>query len=49
MATGLRPSAGQRGYGLSGMRARVDEAGGTVPSAARPAKGTSVHVEVPTW
>ncbi len=35
------------GYGLSGMRARVDEAGGTVAVRSVPEQGTSVQVEVP--
>jgi signal transduction histidine kinase len=35
------------GYGLRGMRARVDEAGGTIAVRSAPAEGTSVQVEVP--
>jgi len=35
------------GHGLSGMRARVDEAGGTIAVHSAPALGTSVQVEVP--
>src|SRR5215469_13613570 len=33
------------GHGLSGMRARVDEAGGTIAVHSAPALGTSVQVE----
>ena len=44
---GFDPAVVSGGYGLSGMRARVDEAGGTVAVRSAPAKGTSVQVEVP--
>jgi signal transduction histidine kinase len=44
---GFDPALVNGGYGLSGMRARVDEAGGTVSVRSAPAKGTSVQVEVP--
>jgi signal transduction histidine kinase len=35
------------GYGLRGMRARVDEAGGRLTVRSAPGAGTSVCVEVP--
>jgi len=44
---GFDPALVNGGYGLSGMRARVDEAGGTVAVRSAPANGTSVQVEVP--
>ena len=44
---GFDPAVVNGGYGLSGMRARVDEAGGTVAVRSAPAEGTSVQVEVP--
>ncbi len=44
---GFDPALVNGGYGLAGMRARVDEAGGTVAVRSAPACGTSVHVEVP--
>jgi signal transduction histidine kinase len=44
---GFDPAQVNGGYGLSGMRARVDEAGGTVAVRSGPAEGTSVQVEVP--
>ena len=44
---GFDPALVNGGYGLSGMRARVDEAGGTVAVRSAPAQGTSVQVEVP--
>jgi signal transduction histidine kinase len=46
---GFDPALVNGGYGLSGMRARVDEAGGTVAVRSARAQGTSVQVEVPTW
>jgi signal transduction histidine kinase len=45
---GFDPELVNGGYGLAGMRARVDEAGGTVAVRSAPAQGTSVRVEVPT-
>jgi signal transduction histidine kinase len=45
--TGFDPAQVNGGYGLRGMRARVDEAGGTVAVRSAPAEGTSVQVEVP--
>jgi signal transduction histidine kinase len=45
---GFNPALVNGGYGLAGMRARVDEAGGTVAVRSAPAQGTSVLVEVPT-
>ena len=44
---GFDPALVNGGYGLRGMRARVDEAGGTVAVRSAPAEGTSVQVEVP--
>lgn len=44
---GFDPALVNGGYGLRGMRGRVDEAGGTVTVRSAPAKGTSVLVEVP--
>jgi signal transduction histidine kinase len=35
------------GFGLRGMRSRVDEAGGTVTVRSAPQQGTSVLVEIP--
>jgi len=45
---GFDPAQVNGGYGLSGMRARVDEAGGTFAVRSTLAQGTSVQVEVPT-
>jgi signal transduction histidine kinase len=45
--TGFDPAAVNGGYGLAGMRARVDEVGGAVEVRSAPAEGTSVLVEVP--
>jgi signal transduction histidine kinase len=44
---GFDPALVNGGYGLRGMRARVDEAGGTIAVRSAPAEGTSVQVEVP--
>jgi signal transduction histidine kinase len=44
---GFDPAVVNGGYGLRGMRARVDEAGGTVAVRSAPSEGTSVQVEVP--
>ena len=44
---GFDPAVINGGYGLRGMRARVDEAGGTIAVRSAPAEGTSVQVEVP--
>jgi signal transduction histidine kinase len=44
---GFDPAIVNGGYGLRGMRARVDEAGGTIAVRSAPAEGTSVQVEVP--
>ena len=44
---GFDPALVSSGYGLAGMRARVDDAGGTVTVRSAPAEGTSVRVEVP--
>ncbi|HEY2505994.1 MAG TPA: sensor histidine kinase [Streptosporangiaceae bacterium] len=45
--TGFDPALVSGGYGLRGMRTRVDEAGGTVTVRSAPTRGTSVLVEVP--
>jgi signal transduction histidine kinase len=44
---GFDPAAASSGYGLRGMRARVDEAGGRLTVRSTPGEGTSVCVEVP--
>jgi signal transduction histidine kinase len=44
---GFDPAQVNGGYGLSGMRARVGEVGGSVTVRSAPAQGTSVVVEVP--
>jgi signal transduction histidine kinase len=44
---GFDPGQVNGGYGLSGMRSRVDEVGGSVAVRSAPAEGTSVVVEVP--
>jgi ABC-2 type transport system ATP-binding protein len=44
---GFDPAAVNGGYGLAGMRARVDEVGGAVTVRSAPERGTSVTVEVP--
>lgn len=44
---GFDPALASGGHGLTGMRSRVDEAGGTVAVRSAPASGTSVLIEVP--
>jgi signal transduction histidine kinase len=44
---GFDPAAVNGGYGLSGMRARVGEAGGSLAVRTAPGQGTSVSIEVP--
>lgn len=44
---GFAPS-GARGYGLRGMRARVEQVGGTLEVDVPPAGGTSLKVVIPT-
>ncbi|HSR84380.1 MAG TPA: sensor histidine kinase [Streptosporangiaceae bacterium] len=44
---GFDPTLVNGGYGLRGMRARVDEAGGKITECSAPGLGTSVRVEVP--
>jgi signal transduction histidine kinase len=44
---GFDPAVVNGGYGLRGMRGRVDEAGGTIAVHSTPDRGTSVLVEVP--
>jgi signal transduction histidine kinase len=44
---GFDPALVHGGYGLRGMRARVDEVGGTVAVRSARSQGTSVLVEVP--
>jgi signal transduction histidine kinase len=43
---GFAPSAAP-GFGLSGMRSRVDEVGGSVSVTSSPGSGTTIRVEVP--
>jgi signal transduction histidine kinase len=45
--TGFDPAVAPAGYGLSGMRTRVAEAGGVLTVASAPAQGTAVTVTVP--
>jgi signal transduction histidine kinase len=45
--TGFDPALVDGGYGLRGMRTRVDEAGGTITVRSARGEGTSVLVEVP--
>ncbi|MEU6265160.1 sensor histidine kinase [Saccharopolyspora shandongensis] len=49
--TGFDPAAPQsgtgRGYGLSGMRARVEQSGGTLAVESRPGEGTAVAATLP--
>jgi signal transduction histidine kinase len=35
------------GYGLAGMRGRVEQVGGTIDVRSAPGEGTSVRVTVP--
>jgi signal transduction histidine kinase len=44
---GLAGSAGTGGYGLDGMRSRVEQLSGTVAVTSEPGAGTLVRVEVP--
>jgi signal transduction histidine kinase len=44
---GFDPSAGGGGYGLSGMRHRVEQSGGTVKVSSEPGSGTTVEVTLP--
>ncbi|WP_239004093.1 sensor histidine kinase [Nocardia panacis] len=44
---GFAPEQRHRGYGLSGMRERVAQIGGSVVVASRPGAGCSVCLEVP--
>ncbi|MBB2909950.1 signal transduction histidine kinase [Streptosporangium becharense] len=44
---GFDPS-GARGYGLRGMRARVEQVGGTLAVTGSPGGGTSLEVVIPT-
>ncbi|GAA4193874.1 sensor histidine kinase [Streptosporangium oxazolinicum] len=44
---GFEPSGGQ-GYGLRGMRARVEQVGGTLTVTGLPGEGTTLEVAVPT-
>jgi signal transduction histidine kinase len=45
--TGFTPGSPGGGYGLSGMRARVGQAGGAVAVGSAPGGGTTVRVTVP--
>jgi signal transduction histidine kinase len=44
---GFDPGATHGGYGLTGMRDRVSQVGGTVEVASVPGRGTEVRAEVP--
>ncbi|WP_207755386.1 sensor histidine kinase [Nonomuraea cypriaca] len=44
---GFTPDDAQKGYGLRGMRARVEEIDGTVTVTSHPGEGTVVEVDVP--
>jgi signal transduction histidine kinase len=44
---GFDPERVNGGYGLSGMRSRILQAGGSLLVRARPGAGTSLSVEVP--
>lgn len=46
-AAGGAVGSASGGYGLRGMRARVDEAGGTLAVASRAGGGTSIHAVLP--
>jgi signal transduction histidine kinase len=45
--SGFDPGAANAGYGLSGMRDRVRQVGGTVEVTSSPGGGTEVSAEVP--
>jgi signal transduction histidine kinase len=45
--TGFDPAEANGGYGLRGMRARVEEAGGCLTVRSAPGEGTLVSVEAP--
>ncbi|MFJ1990647.1 sensor histidine kinase [Streptomyces asiaticus] len=44
---GFDPGAPREGYGLSGLRARAGEVGGTARVTAAPGEGTTVELELP--
>ncbi|MEA2443397.1 MAG: hypothetical protein QOJ12_689, partial [Thermoleophilales bacterium] len=44
---GFDPSAVTTGFGLTGLRERVEQLGGTVEIASGPARGTVVQARVP--
>jgi signal transduction histidine kinase len=44
---GFDPGGTNGGYGLTGMRDRVSQVGGTVEVASVPGRGTEVSAEVP--
>jgi len=44
---GFDPQKANGGYGLSGMRDRVNQVGGTVTVTTKPGAGTEVRAEVP--
>jgi signal transduction histidine kinase len=46
---GFRPGSPGGGYGLTGMRARVGQVGGTVAVDSAPGAGTTVRVTVPAY
>ena len=44
---GFDPAAVNGGYGLGGMRARVEQVGGTLTISSAPGQGTTIRTEVP--
>jgi signal transduction histidine kinase len=44
---GFDPSAATEGFGLTGLRERVEQLGGSVEIASGPARGTVVQARVP--
>jgi signal transduction histidine kinase len=45
---GFEPSAATAGFGLTGLRERVEQLGGTVEIASGPARGTVVQARIPS-
>ena len=45
--SGFEPAVTRSGFGLAGMRGRVEEAGGTVQVDSAPGHGTRVEVQLP--
>jgi two-component system sensor histidine kinase UhpB len=44
---GMDPDAHGRGFGLPGMRERVESLGGTLQLTSRPGRGVTLTVELP--